>query len=49
VLTRPRSAAAKSGADVRFCGWTASDDEHPPTANAHAATAAIPMRNGFDL
>ena len=39
VVTRPCSAAAKSGADTRFSCWAVSDDAHPPVANINAATA----------
>jgi hypothetical protein len=49
MLTRPRSAAAKSGADIRFNGWAESDDAHPAAANAMAAMAATPAQNGLDF
>jgi hypothetical protein len=45
-VTRPRRAAAKSGADVRFSGWTVSDDPHPAAASAMAATVT---RNGVEF
>src|ERR1700733_1967988 len=45
VLTRPRNAAAKSGADTAFSGVAVSV-AHPPVANTMAATA---MRIDLDL
>src|SRR5271170_122427 len=45
VLTRPRNAAAKSGAEIGFIEFT-EFESHPPVANSRAATA---VRIGVDL
>ena len=39
----------RQGADIRFNGWAESDDAHPAAANAMAAAAATPARNGLDF
>jgi hypothetical protein len=45
-VTRPRSEAAKSGADVAFIELALSEDAHPPVANISVATATSKV---FDL